>query len=67
MPTPQYEWEPPRLYTRGMAGLADGISARLASALNKCGVAATGNAQSPQCVEAVARGMIAYGMEQKRA
>ena len=57
--TPQYGWEPPRLYTRGMAGLADGIPARLASALNKCGVAATGNAQVPQCVEAVGRGLIA--------
>lgn len=56
--TPQYEWEQPRLYTRGMAGLADGIPGRLASALNKCGVSATGNAQVPQCVEVIARAMI---------
>lgn len=61
--TPQYEWESPRLHTRGMAGLADGISARLASALNKFGVAATGNAQVPQNVEVIARAMMAAAPE----
>jgi site-specific DNA-cytosine methylase len=61
-PTPQHGWEAARLYQRAVGRAVDGFPGRLAGYLNKCGVAALGNAQVPQCVEVIARAMIEAGV-----
>ncbi len=86
VPTPQHEWEPPRLfpgtrtisarwrlglmgYPLGWLDVDPAVLARLkpeyadkpvklARWWNKQGVAMTGNAQVPQCVAAIAAGLV---------
>lgn len=53
----QHEWELPRLYQRGVGDAVHGLPGRVASARNRAGIMALGNAVVPQVVKAVAAGM----------
>lgn len=54
----QHEWEASRLIERAVGAATDGISGRLAGSWNRCALKAVGNAQVPQCVELIARGIL---------
>jgi len=64
LPSPQYEWEPPRSLERGMGRGADGLSVRLGRRRNKARIKQLGNAWCPQAAAAVLRAwMVAEDVE----
>lgn len=64
LPSPQYEWEPPRSLERRLGRGVDGLSVRLGRRRNKARIKQLGNAWCPQVAAAVLRAwMVAEDQE----